>query len=156
MYLQIWVKTHFRRTDLSQLGVRIQLGHSLGEKCPNPKRTFNDDFTVIDTTGIHRISVDYCDCERKCHLPIQLMRARLFPATVINPKTAATYRVLEQFHLLRTQSKVSAYEFYNALARCTDNVQPESTKVSAVGTPAGYTRLQPSSGPIHRIPEDVP
>ncbi|TFY50876.1 hypothetical protein EVJ58_g10849, partial [Rhodofomes roseus] len=123
-----WVKTHFRRTDLKSLGIRIQLGHPPGERCPNPKAAFNNDFVILDLTGIHRVGVDYCDCPNKTQLPIQLMRARLFPATVTNPKTAATYRLLEHFHVLRSQSKTSAYEFYHTLARRTDNIDPEEAK----------------------------
>ncbi|KAH9836221.1 uncharacterized protein C8Q71DRAFT_708478 [Rhodofomes roseus] len=123
--LAMWVKTHFCRADLKKLGVRIQLGHPTGERCPNPKRAFNDDFVILDITGVHHVGLDYCDCPQKVHLPHQLMRARLFPATVTNPKTAATYHLMEHFHLLRTQSKISAYEFYQGIARQTDNVSPE-------------------------------
>lgn len=80
-------------------------------------------------TGLHHVKLDFCDCTQKAHHPIQLMRAKLFPATVINPKTAATYRLLEQFHVLRTQTKISAYEYYQTLARQTDNVSAADTTV---------------------------
>ncbi|TFY58980.1 hypothetical protein EVJ58_g6064 [Rhodofomes roseus] len=125
--LTVWVKSHFRRTTLKNLGLRIQLGHPPGERCPNPKAAFNDDFVILDTTGIHRVALDFCDCTQKQQLPVQLMRARLFPATVTNPKTAATYRLMEHFHLLRTQSKISAHEFYQCLARQTENVEPQES-----------------------------
>lgn len=126
---QKWTGTHFERWSLKQLGVRIQLGHAPGEHCPNPKPAFDDDFIVLDTTGIHHVCIQFCDCTAKTYLPNQLMRARLFPATVSNPKTAATYRLLEQFHILRTQSKISAYEYYQSLARLTDNVSVENPPV---------------------------
>jgi hypothetical protein len=45
----------------------------------------------------------------------QLLRARLFPSTVVDPKTAATFRVLETFQLLSFTSKVSAFEYYRSL-----------------------------------------
>ncbi|KAG1853668.1 hypothetical protein F4604DRAFT_1686257 [Suillus subluteus] len=38
-----------------------------------------------------------------------------------DPKTAAMFRVLEQYHLLFFESKVSAYEFYHSLRRMSDN-----------------------------------
>ncbi|KAG2056686.1 hypothetical protein BDR06DRAFT_1005976 [Suillus hirtellus] len=38
-----------------------------------------------------------------------------------NPKMAATFCLLEEFHILSFESKVSAYEFYNALTRRTNN-----------------------------------
>ncbi|TFK78062.1 hypothetical protein K466DRAFT_446088, partial [Polyporus arcularius HHB13444] len=44
-----------------------------------------------------------------------------FPATSVNPKTAATFGLLEMFHTLSGQSKLSAFEYYAALARRTDN-----------------------------------
>ncbi|TFY56545.1 hypothetical protein EVJ58_g7570, partial [Rhodofomes roseus] len=125
--LTVWVKDRFRRTTLKRLGLRIQLGHPPGEHCPNPKAAFNDDFVVLDISGIHHVGVDFCNCHQKQQLPIQLMRARLFPATVTNPKTAATYRLLEHYHLLRTQSKISAHEFYQTLARRTENVAPQES-----------------------------
>ena len=60
----------------------------------------------------------------------QLLRERLFPATTTDPKTAATFSVLEQFHLLSFESKVSAFEFYQGLSRLSDNVGIDPPKVS--------------------------
>ncbi|KAG2107820.1 hypothetical protein DEU56DRAFT_920537 [Suillus clintonianus] len=51
----------------------------------------------------------------------QLLRMRWYPATVSEPRTAATFTVLQHFHILSFESKVSAYEFYQSLARRTDN-----------------------------------
>jgi hypothetical protein len=47
--------------------------------------------------------------------------ARLFPSTVINPNIAATFQLLNSFQMLLFTSKVSAYKFYQALARRMDN-----------------------------------
>jgi hypothetical protein len=80
-----------------------------------------DDFVVIDGNGIHEISLDFCGCETAQSHVKQLLRTRLFPATVRDPHTAATFGVLEQFHLLSLESKASAYEFYHALRRRSDN-----------------------------------
>ncbi|KAH9911489.1 uncharacterized protein B0H18DRAFT_1168583 [Fomitopsis serialis] len=123
-----WAEAHFQHANLKSLGVSMQMGHPSGQRCPNPKPAFDDDFVILDVSGIHHVALDFCNCHRKVHLPNQLMRARLFPATVTNPKTAATFALMELFHLLRTQSKISAYEFYHTLARRTENVAPrEST-----------------------------
>jgi len=91
---------------------------------------FNDDFTVIDSDGIHQVSLDYCGCQQASARRIQLLRARLFPSTVIDPKTAATFRVLETFQMLSFTSKVSAYEYYRSLARRTDNTGTTPPPVS--------------------------
>jgi hypothetical protein len=59
-----------------------------------------------------------------------LLRARLFPATVIAPKTAVTHTCLEAFELLSYESKITAFKFYRTLTRLTDNTQVNPPKVS--------------------------
>ncbi|KAJ2989457.1 hypothetical protein NUW54_g8777 [Trametes sanguinea] len=120
--IQGWKEGFFHRTTLKSLGLRVQLGHEPGERCVNPKPAFGDDFVVLDVFGIHEVAVDFCSCEKVQPHTIQLLRARWYPATSIDPKTAATFRLLENFHLLSTQSKISGYEFYISLARATDNI----------------------------------
>lgn len=133
MSTKVWTGAFFERTTLKAMGLRIQLGHAPGSRCLNPKKTNErDDFTVIHTNGIHAVSVDFCGCEgtgRKSR-PIQLMRAGWYPATGLQPKTAATFHCLEMFHLLSFESKCSAYEYYKSLARATDNTGMETIKVS--------------------------
>jgi hypothetical protein len=107
--------------SLKDLGLRVQLGHPIGECCLLPERAFNDDFTLIDTNGIHAIGLDFCGCEKAQTRAKQLLRAALFPATTSDPRTAATFRILEHYHLLSFESKVSGYQFYHSIARLTDN-----------------------------------
>ncbi|KZP08329.1 hypothetical protein FIBSPDRAFT_914302 [Athelia psychrophila] len=102
-----WNTSHFEPTTLKALGLRIQLGHSVGEHCINPIPTAGDDFVIVDTNGIHQVALDYCGCASA--------------KVVTLPKTAATFNMLEFFHLLTFQSKASAFEFYYTLARRTDN-----------------------------------
>lgn len=108
-------------TSLKDLGLRIQLGHQISHHCVNPSTAFNNDFVVISTNGLHRVAVDFCNCELAQPRYIQLLRMRLFPSTTIDPKTAATFEVLSLFQLLSFMSKVSAYEFYQTLVRYTNN-----------------------------------
>lgn len=129
--LQQWNGTFFDKTSLKSLGLRIQLGHYEEDPCPLPKTTFNDDFIVIDDHGVHEISLDYCGCTRAKPKHIQLLRRGWYPATTNNPKTAATFRLLERFHVLTFESKTSAYEFYQSLARETNNVATSTLKVSS-------------------------
>ncbi|KAG6807687.1 hypothetical protein H0H92_006699, partial [Tricholoma furcatifolium] len=118
----VWNGTFFERSDLKSLGLRFQLGHRPGEPCPNPHPCHNDDFVLLDTSGIHSIGLDFCGCGASTQSHVaQLLRSRLFPATVINPKTAATFSVLKSFELLSYESKVSAFQYYTALSRLTDN-----------------------------------
>ncbi|KAF8874974.1 hypothetical protein BD779DRAFT_1613491 [Infundibulicybe gibba] len=120
-YIKEWNGSHFVRVALKSLGLRYQLGHPIGERCTNPARSFNNDFVVVDTDGIHEIALDFCDCQISQSHQIQLLRSRLFPATTTYPRTAATFRVLEYFQLLSFMSKVSCFEFYHTIARRTDN-----------------------------------
>ncbi|KAG2122214.1 hypothetical protein DEU56DRAFT_873634 [Suillus clintonianus] len=119
--MEEWKDDFFHAVTLKSLGLRIQLGHRLGETCRRPRPASHDDFIIIDIHGIHEVGLDFCGCEREASHYKQLLRARLFPATVTNPRTAATFGVLKFFHLLSFESKVSAYEFYHSLARQSDN-----------------------------------
>ncbi|KAJ7748905.1 hypothetical protein B0H16DRAFT_1847881 [Mycena metata] len=80
-----------------------------------------DDFCIVDSNGIHEVGLDFCSCSLAQDHDIQLLRARLYPATTTNPASAATFRVLRQFHLLSLEAKCSAHHFYNSLARATNN-----------------------------------
>ncbi|KAG1817907.1 hypothetical protein EV424DRAFT_1472791 [Suillus variegatus] len=120
--IEEWHETFFIRISLKSLGLPVQLSHNPGEKCYNPEPTPGDDFVVINVHGIHEISLDFCGCETAQAHYKQLLCARWFPATVSNPQTAATFALMELFHLLSFESKVSAYEFYHSIARRTDNM----------------------------------
>lgn len=131
--LQKWDKVFFVKTTLKDLGLRIQLGHPLGDTCLNPVRCPKDDFSIIHTNGIHEVGLDYCGCGKsnQRHL-IQLLRSRLFPATVVAPKSAATLDVLDIFDFLSYESKMSPFEFYYSLERLTDNTGMNTPNVCAV------------------------
>ncbi len=111
--------TYFKKTTLTSLGLIIQLGHRLGQKCILP--VVIKSFIVIDVDGIHTVQMGFCNCTQSIERHVQLLRSRLWPATTIYPQTAATFRVLHLFQVLSFMSKVSAYEFYHTLARLSDN-----------------------------------
>jgi hypothetical protein len=85
---------------------------------------------VIDNNGIHQVGVDYCSCEKAFPLVEQVLRARWYPATSTNPKSAATFSVLEYFHLLTFESKASVFEFIKSLMRRVDNTGTVDVPVS--------------------------
>lgn len=121
---------YFEHVSLKKLGLRVQLGHRPGEICLYSERCADDDFCIIDVNGIHDISIDFCGCGASVQQhTLQLLRARLFPATVIAPKTAVTHACLEAFELLSYESKTTAFEYYRTLTRMTDNTQINSPKV---------------------------
>ncbi|KAJ7099324.1 hypothetical protein B0H15DRAFT_1001957 [Mycena belliarum] len=113
-------------TTLKKLGLRIQLGHGRRGKgrrgqCVLPRQAVDDDFVVVDTHGVHEVGLNFCNCSTAQPHDIQLLRARWYPATGKNPRTAATFRVLRRYHLMVLESKCSGQEFYNSIARETDN-----------------------------------
>jgi hypothetical protein len=133
------------------MGLRVQLGHNPGTPCCRPKAAFGDDFVVIDVHRIHEISLDFCGCEHEVSHFKQLLRARWFPSTITDPRTAATFAILEFFHLLSFESKVSAYEFYHCLARRTDNTGITPIRVSPPPSHS-LSYAHHSSGSLSRVP----
>jgi hypothetical protein len=129
---QQWQDRYFHPTTLKHLGLRIQLGDHTGQSCRNPKPAREDDFVVIDVHGIHEVGLDFCSCANAPSHYRQLLRGRFFPSTSTDPRTAATFAVLEHFHLLSFRSKVSTYEFYHCLACRSDNTGIKPIKVTLV------------------------
>ncbi|KAG2086968.1 uncharacterized protein F5147DRAFT_561737, partial [Suillus discolor] len=52
----------FQAMSLKALGLRVQLGHPVGQCCILPRHTFNSEFVLIDTNGIHEVGLDFCGC----------------------------------------------------------------------------------------------
>lgn len=127
----MWNDLFFQRNTLKQMGLRVQLGHEPGERCYNPRPSAGDDFVVIDVHGVHEIALDFCGCASAQIHYKQLLRARWYPATTSDPRTAATFTLLEHFHILSFKSKVSAYEFYHSLARRNNNAGLSHIRVSS-------------------------
>jgi len=108
---------------MKDLGLRAQLGHG-GLKCPCPLAG-PADFVVFDCHGVHHINVDYCDCVGAAPKHTQLMRVRWFPATSDRPKTCFAFDMLDLFHKLTLQGKLTLYDFYHSILHVSDNLQLE-------------------------------
>ncbi|KAK0493893.1 hypothetical protein EDD18DRAFT_1077920, partial [Armillaria luteobubalina] len=119
--IQYWNRDYFDKIPLKKLGLRYQVGHLVGEACAHPRPAFGSHFTIVDTNGIHDVTLDFCNCLRECPLTSQLQCAWLFPGTVMEPRIAVTVAALEQFQMLTFMGKVSAYEYYQSLGRLSDN-----------------------------------
>ena len=89
----------------------------------------NPIITVVDRSGIHEIGVSWCRCPEASERDIQLMMAGLFPATFQNPKTAFTFRVLEDFHLDNLECKTTPSQFLSRLRRLTNDEFPNAVPV---------------------------
>ncbi|KAJ7696889.1 hypothetical protein B0H14DRAFT_2650021 [Mycena olivaceomarginata] len=101
----------FAKTSLKEIGLRIQFGHPPHESCTNPQPG-NSGFVVLHHNGIHTVDVDFCGCdsERRAEPYVQLLRAGWYPATDERPQTAATFVMLDQFHISTLQAKTTAYD----------------------------------------------
>ena len=127
----MWNGTYWVSQTLKELGLVIQLGHHPGESCRLPKIPYADDFMIIDSNGIHSVALWYCGCETAETHSRQLLWHHLFPATTNKPKTVATFMVLEEFHLLSFESKVSLYNYYSALTHRNNNIGMAPQKVGS-------------------------
>ncbi|TFK74082.1 hypothetical protein BDN72DRAFT_914121 [Pluteus cervinus] len=121
-WVQLWDGSFFIRRSLSELGLCLQLGHPIGEACGRPVAVKNEVLVVLHTNGIHSVKLNYCNCVQAPLRHVQLLRSRLFPATVGNPQTAATFELLELFQMLGFMSKASGFELFQTLVRLTDNI----------------------------------
>ena len=111
----------------------MQLGHCNGDACDH-SHSAHSDFIVIDVNGLHHVNVDFCGCRAYAsgasgEWHQQLLRAEWYPATVKEPQTVCTFRVLEHFHRMTLQGKLSAYDYYTSLEKLMDATGIELTKV---------------------------
>lgn len=106
----------FVRATLFDLGATYQLGHPVGESCTLPSPT--TDLTLFDVSNVTVVRIRYCYCggPGRQHPPrVQLLRIRWFPATLKQPGTAFTFRLLDFVHKLQTRSKINLYDIYATL-----------------------------------------
>jgi hypothetical protein len=104
---------------LHELGIRFQLGHASGESCIASTEA-RGNFTVIHTNGIHTINADFCGCSQRVDKQIQLLEVGWWPTTCLEPRTAVTFDVLKQFHLLNLHGSLAALEYYRTLEDLTN------------------------------------
>ena len=84
--------------------------------------------TVIDSTGIHQIQAQYCRCQQSSHVPEyqQLLELGLYPASITQPRTTFTFRVLDDYDLLNLETKATPQRYLAKLQRLTTNLFPDA------------------------------
>ncbi|KAJ6535891.1 hypothetical protein B0H10DRAFT_1657134, partial [Mycena sp. CBHHK59/15] len=75
--IEIWSGTRLVGISLKILGLRMQLGHRVGDFCPVPIP--DNSFIILNAHGIHEVSVDYCGCNDAPTKASQLRAARMLP-----------------------------------------------------------------------------
>lgn len=129
-WARVWKGSFFVRSNISTLRERyaVQLGHH-GKACPTLDEPKPVKFTVTHSNGVHGTYISFCNCGRGSRVE-QLMRARLFPASVAEPETAFTFTVMREYDLQSLQGKIAAYDYFLSLRRLTDNVHTDQVNVS--------------------------
>ncbi|KAG1863869.1 hypothetical protein F4604DRAFT_1683495 [Suillus subluteus] len=79
---------------------------------------------IIDKSGVHRLEIRCCDCPNALSPDIQMFRHGFFPASFNRPKTAFTFRVLDDFLLDNLECGTSAMNYYSKLWRMTSSMFP--------------------------------
>ncbi|KAJ7234288.1 hypothetical protein C8J57DRAFT_1575466 [Mycena rebaudengoi] len=72
-WVEEWNGVFFERRSLAEIGLVIQLGHPVGYGCPASLRA-HQKFVVIDTTGVHIVAMQFCECDSRVAHWQQLMR----------------------------------------------------------------------------------
>ncbi len=130
--IQAWTGTFFDTFTLKDLGLKVYLRHE-GASCPALCEV--KEMVVVHTNGIHRCSMQFCDCNDIIPNFQQLMRSRLFPATIKFPATVFTFEVLETFHQLTLCSKITPYDYFDALKKLTNIAFPQDVEVMYLSIP---------------------
>ncbi|KAI6145946.1 hypothetical protein BKA82DRAFT_3981112, partial [Pisolithus tinctorius] len=150
--VQHWNGEFFEESALHMTGAQLQLGH-IGAAClsdpsnangtggpvkmnapewedvddvpPHMRRPVGSKYlTVVDVTGVHFIPVRWCQCEAAESFRLQLLQAKLFPATFEKPSTAFTFAVLDDFVRDNLECGTSGMNYYSKLRRVTSGVFP--------------------------------
>ncbi|KAH8115645.1 hypothetical protein DFH11DRAFT_1507356, partial [Phellopilus nigrolimitatus] len=118
--IEKWNGVFWEKSTLRSLGLKVYLGHA-GEPCASPSP--QQYLVVYHVNGFHLINIIYCGCNASpgsWQKRNQLMRVRWYPATSKDPGTAFTFAMLDQFHELTLQGKLSAHDYYQGLAHMSD------------------------------------
>lgn len=154
--IERWTGQFFQSTSLHEEGFTLYLGHR-GAPCPGAgeenvqasgvagegtkdKGTLSETWKegprkcliVVDISGAHQLHIGWCQCKDAPAADVQLLRSRLFPASISNPSTAFTFGALEHFHIDSVECKTSALSFFSKLRRLTNNTNPDSVPVSLI------------------------
>jgi hypothetical protein len=84
---------------------------------------------VVSSMGIFKRSVKWCQCADSPERYVQLLRAKLFPASFKRPSTAFTFEVLDHFRIDALECHTAAMNFMSKIARITNEAFPDRVPV---------------------------
>ena len=85
--------------------------------------------TIVDTSGIHELPVVFCSCPNANSEAVQLLDLGYYPASHRRPRTAFTFRVLDDFLLKNKECKISPRSYSTVLRRTTNSAFPHIVPV---------------------------
>ncbi|KAK7681502.1 hypothetical protein QCA50_015234 [Cerrena zonata] len=87
----------------------------------------NQWLTVVDIGGVHHLPTHFCSCSSSELVPprLQLLQLGLYPATINEPQTVFTFRLLDDFDVDNLETKAAAQRYYAKLKRLTSNAFPQ-------------------------------
>lgn len=100
------------------------------ESASPPSHYACDALTIVDVTGIHSLDVVWCRCVNGATRDVQLLDMGLYPGSTKRPRTAFTFRVLDDYLLTNKECKTSGMNYYSKLRRVTNSAFPYSVQVS--------------------------
>ncbi|KAF8833305.1 hypothetical protein BDN67DRAFT_992862 [Paxillus ammoniavirescens] len=80
--------------------------------------------TMVDITGLHFSRIQYCHCPETEAAHLQLLRVNMFPASIQNPCTTFTFRVLDDFLRDNVECGMAAMNYFSKLRQITSNIFP--------------------------------
>lgn len=94
---------------------------------------------MINLNGTHRINLQFCGCVGMRDPYAQLLEARWWPSTPLEPQTAFTFAFLRTFHVMNLQGRISPTDFYRGVQTMENGAGLEETPVRR------FTRLAPKN-----------
>ncbi|KIJ32932.1 hypothetical protein M422DRAFT_265273 [Sphaerobolus stellatus SS14] len=123
-----WTGEFLMRRTLSELGVILVMGHQ-GEICPHvASESGPQKLLIADVNGLHEVVVGWCRCASSQTFAKQLFERRLFPASMDRPRTAFTFRLMKQFHMLTNVARTTPWDFVGTLHRLTEALDLQETQ----------------------------
>ncbi|KIJ32280.1 hypothetical protein M422DRAFT_52965 [Sphaerobolus stellatus SS14] len=120
-HIEKWNRDFFQRIPLSELGHQIMLGHN-GHVCPGASTSDIKKLVITYINGVHKVQIIYCRCAGAGSHVKQLLQARFFPATLIEPRSAFTFSLLHHFHKMSNEAGSAAYGYVETLQLLTNDV----------------------------------
>ncbi|KAJ6480218.1 hypothetical protein C8R45DRAFT_1100807 [Mycena sanguinolenta] len=127
--IERWNGAFFSKRELRDLGLRVQLSHCDNTPCSRAQPGRHK-FVVVAPNGFHHVAVDFCECRLSGSQARweQLLAHGWYPLTPDAPRSAITISTLKLFHAVSLQGKTTAYHFFHALAKITDNTGSKGFK----------------------------